>query len=87
MVEQFPLTPSGKVQKFMLRERFLAQGPDVAIRAESPDISAGDPTRLMITGAAHRAPSNRDCGFPAVMLLISSWGHLAEDIVGGGPGG
>jgi acyl-CoA synthetase (AMP-forming)/AMP-acid ligase II len=36
VVEEFPLTPSGKVQKFVLRERFLAQGPDVAIRAESP---------------------------------------------------
>jgi hypothetical protein len=35
MVEDFPLTPSGKVQKFVLRERFLAQGPDVAIRAEA----------------------------------------------------
>jgi acyl-CoA synthetase (AMP-forming)/AMP-acid ligase II len=43
VVEQFPLTPSGKVQKFMLRERFLAQGPDVAIRAESPDISVATP--------------------------------------------
>jgi fatty-acyl-CoA synthase len=40
MVEDFPLTPSGKVQKFVLRERFLAQGPDVAIRAESTDIPA-----------------------------------------------
>ncbi len=43
VVEQFPLTPSGKVQKFMLRERFLAQGPDVAIGAESPDITAAPP--------------------------------------------
>jgi acyl-CoA synthetase (AMP-forming)/AMP-acid ligase II len=43
VVEQFPLTPSGKVQKFMLRERFLAQGPDVAIRAESPDTAAATP--------------------------------------------
>ena len=43
VVEQFPLTPSGKVQKFVLRERFLAQGPDVAIRAESPDIAVATP--------------------------------------------
>jgi acyl-CoA synthetase (AMP-forming)/AMP-acid ligase II len=43
VLEQFPLTPSGKVQKFMLRERFLAQGPDVAIRAESPDTAAATP--------------------------------------------
>jgi acyl-CoA synthetase (AMP-forming)/AMP-acid ligase II len=43
VVEQFPLTPSGKVQKFMLRERFLAQGPDVAIRAEGSDIAAAAP--------------------------------------------
>jgi acyl-CoA synthetase (AMP-forming)/AMP-acid ligase II len=33
MLEEFPLTSSSKVQKFMLRERFLAPGADVAIRA------------------------------------------------------
>jgi len=43
VVEEFPLTPSGKVQKFVLRERFLAQGADVAIRAEGPDIAAAAP--------------------------------------------
>jgi hypothetical protein len=41
--EEFPLTPSGKVQKFVLRERFLAQGTDVATRAEGPDIPAAAP--------------------------------------------
>jgi fatty-acyl-CoA synthase len=40
VLEEFPQTPSGKIQKFVLRERFLAQGPDVAIRAQSPDTSA-----------------------------------------------
>jgi fatty-acyl-CoA synthase len=40
VLEEFPQTPSGKVQKFVLRERFLAQGPDVAIRAQSPDTAA-----------------------------------------------
>jgi fatty-acyl-CoA synthase len=43
VLEQFPLTPSGKIQKFVLRERFLARGPDVAIRAESTDIAAAAP--------------------------------------------
>ena len=43
MLGEFPLTPSGKVQKFMLRERFLAQGADVAIRAEAPGIPAAAP--------------------------------------------
>ncbi|MGC2007015.1 AMP-binding protein [Trebonia sp.] len=43
VMEEFPLTPSGKVQKFVLRERFLAQGPDVAIRAESPDTAIAAP--------------------------------------------
>jgi acyl-CoA synthetase (AMP-forming)/AMP-acid ligase II len=43
VLEQFPLTPSGKIQKFMLRERFLTQGPDVAIRAENPEIAAEAP--------------------------------------------
>jgi fatty-acyl-CoA synthase len=45
MLEEFPLTPSGKIQKFVLRERFAAQGPDVAIRAEGPDIAAAAPAR------------------------------------------
>jgi hypothetical protein len=44
VLEEFPLTPSGKIQKFVLRERFLAQGPDVAIRAESPGIAATAPS-------------------------------------------
>jgi len=44
MLEQFPLTPSGKIQKFVLQERFLAQGPDVAIRAESTDAAAAAPS-------------------------------------------
>ena len=40
VLEEFPQTPLGKVQKFVLRERFLAQGPDVATRAQSPDTAA-----------------------------------------------
>jgi hypothetical protein len=40
VLEEFPLSPSGKIQKFVLRERFLAWGPDVAIRAGSTDIAA-----------------------------------------------
>jgi acyl-CoA synthetase (AMP-forming)/AMP-acid ligase II len=43
VVEQFPLTPSGKVQKFLLRERFLTQGPDAAIRPQSPHTAATAP--------------------------------------------
>jgi acyl-CoA synthetase (AMP-forming)/AMP-acid ligase II len=43
VLEEFPLTPSGKVEKFRLRERFLAQVPDVAIQAEGPDIAAAAP--------------------------------------------
>jgi acyl-CoA synthetase (AMP-forming)/AMP-acid ligase II len=43
MVEEFPLTPSGKVQKFVLRERFLAQGPEVAIQAGDSGIAAAAP--------------------------------------------
>ena len=35
-VDEFPLTPSGKVQKFMLRERFLAEQPDLAVPAKAP---------------------------------------------------
>jgi len=43
VLEEFPQTPSGKIQKFVLREGFLAQGPDVAIRAEGSDIAAATP--------------------------------------------
>ena len=43
VLEEFPQTASGKIQKFVLRERFLAQGPDVAIRAEDSDIAATAP--------------------------------------------
>ena len=43
VLDEFPLTPSGKVQKFLLRERFLAQAPQVAMQAEGPDIAAGTP--------------------------------------------
>jgi acyl-CoA synthetase (AMP-forming)/AMP-acid ligase II len=43
VLEEFPQTPSGKIQKFVLRERFLAQGPDPAIRAEGSDIAATAP--------------------------------------------
>jgi acyl-CoA synthetase (AMP-forming)/AMP-acid ligase II len=43
VLEQFPLTPSGKIQKFVLQERFLARGPDVAIQAESTDTAAAAP--------------------------------------------
>jgi acyl-CoA synthetase (AMP-forming)/AMP-acid ligase II len=43
VLEEFPLTPSGKVQKFVLRERFLAQAPEVAIQAGGPDIAAAAP--------------------------------------------
>jgi acyl-CoA synthetase (AMP-forming)/AMP-acid ligase II len=43
VLDEFPLTPSGKVQKFLLRERFLAQAPALAGQAESPDIAAAAP--------------------------------------------
>jgi fatty-acyl-CoA synthase len=43
VLEEFPLTSSGKVRKFVLRERFLAQPPDIAIQAEGPDIAAAAP--------------------------------------------
>ena len=43
VLDEFPLTPSGKVQKFMLRERFLAQAPDVTTNADGPDIAAAAP--------------------------------------------
>ena len=36
VLDAFPLTPSGKVQKFMLRERFLAEQPDLAVPAKAP---------------------------------------------------
>ena len=42
MLQEFPLTPSGKVQKFVLRERFVAQ--QAATQAESPGIAAAPPT-------------------------------------------
>jgi hypothetical protein len=44
MLEEYSLTPSGKIQKFVLRERFLAQGPDAAIRAEGPGIAVTAPS-------------------------------------------
>jgi acyl-CoA synthetase (AMP-forming)/AMP-acid ligase II len=37
VLEEFPLTPSGKVQKFVLRERFLAQ------QAEGAGLAAATP--------------------------------------------
>ena len=40
VLQEFPQTPSGKIQKFVLRERFLAQGSDVAILAKGPDGAA-----------------------------------------------
>jgi fatty-acyl-CoA synthase len=43
VLEQFPLTPSGKIQKFVLQERFHSQGPDVATQPESTDIAATAP--------------------------------------------
>ena len=43
VLDEFPLTPSGKVQKFVLRERFLAQAPEVALRLDGSDIAAGPP--------------------------------------------
>jgi acyl-CoA synthetase (AMP-forming)/AMP-acid ligase II len=46
VLEEFPLTASGKVQKFVLRERFLAQAPEVATQAEGPDIAAAGPPTL-----------------------------------------
>jgi acyl-CoA synthetase (AMP-forming)/AMP-acid ligase II len=39
-LDAFPLTPSGKVQKYVLRQRFLAQSD---ARADGPDISAAAP--------------------------------------------
>ena len=43
VLEEFPQTPSGKIQKFVLRERFVAQGADVAIRAGGTDVPATAP--------------------------------------------
>jgi long-chain acyl-CoA synthetase len=43
VLDEFPLTPSGKVQKFILRERLLARAPDVAAQAEGPDVTAAAP--------------------------------------------
>ena len=43
VLEEFPLTPSGKVQKFLLRERFLAQAPDVTAKPDGPGIAATGP--------------------------------------------
>ena len=43
VLEEFSLTPSGKIQKLVLRERFVAQRPDVVIRAESADTAAAIP--------------------------------------------
>jgi acyl-CoA synthetase (AMP-forming)/AMP-acid ligase II len=44
MLQEFPLTPSGKVQKFVLRERFLAQ--QAATQAKGPGIAAAAPPTL-----------------------------------------
>jgi acyl-CoA synthetase (AMP-forming)/AMP-acid ligase II len=30
VLDEFPLTPSGKVQKFLLRELFIAAAPEAA---------------------------------------------------------
>ena len=43
VLEEFPQTPSGKTQKFVLRERFVARGADVAIRAGGTDVPATAP--------------------------------------------
>ena len=43
VLEEFPQTPSGKIQKFVLRERFVARGADVAIRAGGTDVPATAP--------------------------------------------
>jgi acyl-CoA synthetase (AMP-forming)/AMP-acid ligase II len=43
VLKEFPLTPSGKVQKFMLRERFLAQAPELATQAEDAGTAASAP--------------------------------------------
>jgi acyl-coenzyme A synthetase/AMP-(fatty) acid ligase len=33
-VDDFPLTPSGKVQKFVLRDRFLKERDNVALKTQ-----------------------------------------------------
>ena len=43
VLEEFPQTPLGKIQKFVLRERFIARGADVAIRAGGTDVPATAP--------------------------------------------
>ena len=43
VLEEFPQTPLGKIQKFVLRERFVARGADVAIRAGGTDVPATAP--------------------------------------------
>jgi acyl-CoA synthetase (AMP-forming)/AMP-acid ligase II len=43
VLEEFPQTPSGKIQKFVLRERFVAREADVAIRAGGIDVPATAP--------------------------------------------
>jgi fatty-acyl-CoA synthase len=43
VLEEFPQTASGKIQKFVLRERFVARGADVAIRAGGTDVPATAP--------------------------------------------
>jgi len=43
VLEEFPQTPSGKIQKFILRERFVGRGADVTIRAGEADVPAAAP--------------------------------------------
>ena len=43
VLDEFPLTPSGKVQKFLLRKHFRAQAPDIAMHAGGSDIDAAAP--------------------------------------------
>ena len=43
VLEEFPQTPLGKIQKFVLRERFVARGADVAIGAGGADVPATAP--------------------------------------------
>jgi acyl-CoA synthetase (AMP-forming)/AMP-acid ligase II len=40
VVDAFPLTPSGKVQKYVLRERFLASGAVATAADDAPDVAA-----------------------------------------------
>ena len=46
VLDEFPLTASGKVQKRVLRERFLADAPGVALQVEGPDVAAAAPPAL-----------------------------------------